>query len=284
VAVEARAVIRLGHIDYSNCVPVHARLLSEPGAAGVEIVTGVPADLNARLAAGELDVAPASSIEYVRHRTEYRLLPDLGIGSDGAVRSIRLESAVAVESLGGARVCVPGASATSVVLLRILLEVFRGLQPRFEWYDQDDAADPIREGAAAVLRIGDVALRRSAPPGRIVLDLGADWLRWTGLPFVYAVWQARREVPAAELGRLYHRLRESRDWFGRRAAWLAEQYAPRFRLAPAVLLGYWSSLRYDLDERMQRGLLEFYRLAERVGEPAAPALEWAVAPAERGRS
>jgi len=276
-------VIRLGHIDYSNCVPVHARLLSEPGAAGVEIVTGVPADLNARLAAGELDVAPASSIEYVRHRTEYRLLPDLAIGSDGAVRSISLESAVPVESLGSALVCVPGASATSVVLLRILLEVFRGLQPRYQWYDQDDAADPIREGAVAVLRIGDVALRRSAPPGRVVLDLGADWNRWTGLPFVYAVWQARREVPAAELGRLYDRLRESREWFVRGAARLAELYAPRFRLAPDVLLGYWSSLRYDLDERMQRGLLEFYRLAERVGEPTAPALEWAVEPAERGR-
>jgi len=276
-------VIRLGHIDYANCFPVHARFLAESCPADVEITTGVPADLNAQLAAGSLDVAPCSSIEYARHHTEYRLLPGLSIASDGVVSSIRLESAGPLEALGGGTVCVPTASATSVVLLRILLEQRRGLAPRYRWYRQGEGVDPLDEGAAAVLRIGDVALRRTAPPGRVELDLGEDWTDWTGLPFVYAVWQARRDVDTAALLRLHDRLRDSLDWFGRHAEALAGREAARYGVAPDVLLRYWRSLRYDLDARMQRGLLEYYTRAGRLGEPAVRGLEWAIEPAPPSR-
>lgn len=276
-------MIRLGHIEYSNCLPVHARILAEPEPAAVEVVSGVPSQLNARLAAGTLDVAPCSSIEYARHRSEYRLLPGFAIGSDGEVGSIRLESRGPVDALTGATVCVPTASATSVVLLRILLEEFRGLAPRYQWYRQEEGGDPIEEGAAAVLRIGDVALRRASPPDRQLLDLGADWTAHTGLPFVYAVWQARREVPEDELVRLHARLTDSRAWFEQRASGLAAANAWRYGLTPDILLRYWLTLRYDLDARMQQGLLEFYRLAERVGEPAVPALEWAIPVPARSR-
>lgn len=269
-------MIRLGHIDYANCVPVHAQVLANPAAADLEIVVGVPAELNAMLAAGALDVAPCSSIEYARHHREYRLLPGFAIGSEGTVGSIRLETTCSPGSLDGQVVCVPTASATSVVMLRILLEVFRGLRPQYEWYHQEDESDPIERGAAAVLRIGDIALRRGKPAGRQVLDLGADWTERTDLPFVYAVWQARRSVAVQDLGRLLATLRASRAWYEREAPALAEENAAHFGLHPDALLRYWRSLRYDLDERMQRGLLEFFRLAERLGEPAVPALEWAV--------
>jgi chorismate dehydratase len=271
-------LLRLGHIDYANCFPVHARFLCGSCPADVEISTGVPADLNARLAAGSLDVAPCSSIEYARHRSEYRLLPGLSIASDGVVASIRLESFEPVDALGQGTICVPTASATSVVLLRILLEQMRGLKPRYRWYRQEEGADPLADDAVAVLRIGDVALRREAPAGRQVLDLGDDWKRRTGLPFVYAVWQARREVPAAALVRLHGRLGESLEWFRGNAEALAESRAARFGLAPGVLLRYWHSLRYDLDARLQRGLLEFYRRAAPFGEPAVPELDWAIEP------
>ena len=53
-------MIRLGRIAYVNMAPVFHRL-----DADVDEVTGVPTDLNARLLAGELDLAPISSIEYV---------------------------------------------------------------------------------------------------------------------------------------------------------------------------------------------------------------------------
>jgi len=263
-------MIRLGHIDYSNCVPVHALLL-ECGAPDVAIVRDIPSRLNAALAAGEIDVAPCSSIEYARHPDEYSILSRHAIGSAGPVQSILLESTVPLHELHGRTVAVPTASATSTVLLRILLELRTGIHAQYEDYAQGDDVDPIASGAGAALRIGDVALRRTAPADRHVYDLGAEWWSWTGLPFAFAVWQVRRDTPRAEVRRLADRLIESRAWFDDHADELAARYSPSFGIAPDRLLAYWRSLRFDLDDAMQQGLLRFYRHAAELGE--APAAE-----------
>ena len=55
-------MIRLGRISYVNMAPVFYRLEAE-----VEEVTGVPTELNRRLVAGEIDLAPISSIEWARN-------------------------------------------------------------------------------------------------------------------------------------------------------------------------------------------------------------------------
>lgn len=271
----------LGHIDYSNCFPVHASFLERGAPPGVELRSGIPSVLNAELRAGTLDVAPSSSIEYARNASRYRLLPGFAIGASGPVGSILLELGSPIEMLSGREVAIPTASATSVVLLKILLERRFGVRPRYRWFEQSDAADPVRDGAAGALWIGDVALRRglrlsasSAP--HPVLDLGEAWTEWTGLPFAFAVWQtsAGEEKDEALLG-LYDALRESRAYFVEHDEELARRHAPRFGLEPDHLLRYWRSLVYDLDARMQEGLLHFYRLAAELGEaPSVPALRW----------
>ena len=70
-------MIRLGRISYANMAPVFYRL-----DADVEEITGVPTDLNARLLAGEVDVAPISSIEYARNADLARKEPRVEIGRD----------------------------------------------------------------------------------------------------------------------------------------------------------------------------------------------------------
>lgn len=265
-------MVRLGHIEYSNCLPVHARLL-EPGAPDWLVVrTGVPSELNDALARGELDAAPCSSIEYARHAEAYRLLPEFTIAARGPVQSILFETRVPIEQLDGALIALPTASATSVVLLRILLARHWGVRPRFRNFDQA-REDPFRPDVAGALWIGDVALRRRPPDRHRVCDLGAEWLAWTGLPFAFAVWQVRRELPAADVQRLQAALHDSRSWFLRHEADLALRYATRFRITSERLRHYWSSLVYDLDESVRRGLLRFLAEAAALGEaPAVTAL------------
>ncbi len=259
-------MIRLGHIVYSNCYPVHARLLETEAAADVTLVRGTPAELNRALEAGDIDVAPCSSIEFARHADRYHVLGGLAIASTGPVESIILESAVPLEMLDGRTVAVPTASATSVVLLRALLETQRGIRARFEWFDQKTEPDPIDTGTAAALRIGDVALRRSPPAGRFVLDLGQAWSEWTRLPFVYAIWQTRLPPDDPELRRLHETLFESLDWFEHEIDRLAQRRAAEFGLAPDRLARYWQALQYRLDPAATRGLLHFFELAAALGE------------------
>ena len=269
-----RDTLRLGHITYSNCFPVHARVIDCGAPEGVEVVEGVPSHLNGLLERGEIDVAPSSSIEYARHADRYRILPDLVIGSRGPVRSILFLSRRHPSELAAATVAMPTASATSVVLLKILLEKRWGVKPRTVWFDQA-RDDPFAGGAEAALFIGDVALRGDLHPHLpFRYDLGAEWWEETGLPFAFAVWQAAGGS-SAQLRALHRALVESRAWGLAERTRLAAKYAAHFGFAPEFLDAYWAGLSFDLDGAMVEGLRTYYRLAAEIGEiPAAPELRW----------
>jgi chorismate dehydratase len=265
--------LRLGHITYSNCFPVHARLLAEPRPDDPEIIEGIPSELNSMLERGAIDVAPCSSIEFARHADRYRVLPDLVIGSRGPVRSIRFLSRVDPGDLDGRTVALPTASATSVVLLKILLRLRWGVRSRFTWFDQA-GADPFVGGADAALMIGDVALLAHRPELPVELDLGEEWSRQTGLPFAFAVWQCAAGSDA-QLRRLHGLLLESRDYGLRNRDALARRWSERFGIRADLLAGYWGDLSYDLDDDMREGLLTFYGLAAEIGElDRVPPLRW----------
>lgn len=269
-----RDTLRLGHITYSNCFPVHARVIDRGAPDGVEVVEGVPSYLNGLLERGEIDVAPSSSIEYARHAERYRILPDLVIGSRGPVRSILFLSRRHPSALADATVAMPTASATSVVLLKILLAKRWGVQPRTVWFDQA-REDPFAAGADAALFIGDVALRGDLYPDLPHrFDLGAEWWDHTGLPFAFAVWQAASGSDA-QLAALHRELVDSRAYGTENRAMLAEKYAAHFGFTPAFLDSYWAGLSFDLDQPMIDGLRTYYRLAAEIGEiAAAPELRW----------
>jgi chorismate dehydratase len=147
--------------------------------------------------------------------------------------------------------------------------------PRFETFDQS-ARDPLAEGADAALFIGDVALRRPLDAAPYAFDLGEVWKQWTGLPFAFAVWQARTDLDIVQVTRIHDLLRDSHAWFRQHHARLAVKYASHFAMDAAVLDQYWASLKYDLDARMREGLLRFLALAAELGEaPPVPRIEFA---------
>ena len=144
-------MIRLGRISYVNMAPVFHRL-----EADVEEVQGVPTDLNARLLAGELDLAPISSIEYARNAYRLRLLPRLCVSSEGAVDSIQLVARRPLEQVR--TVAVTPESATSVVLTKVLLP--------------EASHVPLGEEADATLLIGDAVLKSAFEDPTPHHDLG----------------------------------------------------------------------------------------------------------------
>ena len=112
----------------------------------------------------------------------------IGVATRGPVLSVLLFSRRPANALGGALISVTPETSTSIRLLRLLLDVRRGL----EGVRYMRGLEPAQ--ADAMLMIGDSAMRMRdrRPPGFThTLDLGADWLEWTGLSFVYAVWAVR---------------------------------------------------------------------------------------------
>jgi chorismate dehydratase len=241
-------MIRLGRISYVNMAPVFHRLTTE-----VEEITGVPTELNRMLLAGEIDVAPISSIEYARHAARLRLMPRLCVSSEGAVDSIQL---VTRTPLGRVRsVAVTPESATSVVLTKVLL-------PRAELLPMEAAAD-----ADARLLIGDAALRSAFEDPTPHHDLGRLWLERTGLPMVFAVWAAPEPVVDGLL-ELQEALVASVRLARSEPERLAHEASDRYGYPAGFLARYFEKLRYSFGPRERAGLYTFLEMARDVGELA----------------
>jgi chorismate dehydratase len=261
--------VRVGRIPYINCYPVYGAIDRGIVPLDATLVEGTPSRLNRRMAAGALDVSVISAVEYARSATRYVLLPELAISCDGPVRSVLLFSRRPADELHGARVLVSRSSMTSAALLELLFEQVWGCAPVFVPGDAElsDLRRFAREEHDARLVIGDAALllagRSDAssvlPRYPHVYDLGEEWKRWTGQPFVFAVWVAQRTTPVTEALAVHARLLESRDWGLRNLATLARQAAEVTELPVPVCAEYLSGLDYGLSYPHLAGLTEFFR-------------------------
>ena len=279
--------MRVGRIPYINCYPVYGAV--DRGIVPLQgtVVDGIPSELNRRMEAGQLDVSVVSAVEYARQASRYLLLPDLAITSDGPVRSVMLFSRRPAEELGGRRVLLSRSSMTSVALLRLLFDNVWGTSPDFAAGDAEitDLARFASEPHEARLVIGDAALLlgahargAAATEGRAagattrppvyehVYDLGAEWKRWTGLPFVFAVWVAQRTTPVRDALAVHARLIESRDWGLAHLDELAEQAARATGAARTVCAEYLSGLDYRLSYAHLAGLTDFFRRLAAAGQ------------------
>jgi chorismate dehydratase len=261
--------MRVGRIPYINCYPVYGAIDRGVVALDATLVTGVPSALNALMAEGTLDVSVVSAVEYARDARRYLLLPDLAISCDGPVHSVRLFSKRPAPELGGRRVLVSRSSMTSVALLELLFENVWHAAPEFAPGDAElsDVSRFHEEPHEARLVIGDAALLLGADGSAYpcVYDLGEEWKRWTGLPFVFAVWVAQRTVPVARSLGVHASLIASRDWGLAHLPLLAEQAAQATGVDGGVCERYLSGLDYGLSYEHLAGLTEFFRRLVRAG-------------------
>ena len=276
--------MRIGRIPYVNCYPVYGAIDRGIVPLAGKLIDGVPSHLNRLMASDALDLSVVSAVEYARDPSRYLLLPDLAISCDGPVRSVLLFSTVPAEELDGRRVLVSRSSMTSVALLELLCEAVWKVRPVLEPADVESAAvaEPEdahhRRGAgkpaAARLVIGDAALRfgfgspvhdDAAAGAPFVYDLGAEWKRWTGLPFVFAVWVARRGLPVAESLAAHASLIQSRDWGLRHIDTLAAQAHETTGVSLETCRQYLSDLDYGLSYGHLAGLTEFFRRLAAAG-------------------
>ena len=266
--------MRVGRIPYINCYPVYGAIDTGVVRLDAELVTGVPSDLNAKMARGQLDVSVVSAIEYARASERYLLLPDLAISCDGPVRSVLLLSKVPAPELGGRRVVLSRSSMTSVALLELLFTNVWHARPEFAPGDAEltDVARFGDEPHDARLVIGDAALvlghRESGTGNRdypFIYDLGTEWKRWTGLPFVFAVWVAQRSTTVDRALAVHATLIESRAWGLQHLDQLAERAAQSSGVDTGACREYLSGLDYGLSWPHLAGLTNFFNRLVEVG-------------------
>jgi chorismate dehydratase len=173
--------LRVGAVSYLNTKPLIQHLPAL--APEIDLILEVPSRLASDLQAGRLDVGLIPSIEYFR-AGKYTILPGASIASYGPVLSVKVFSKVPFEKIG--TLALDEGSRTSIALTDILLHHLFGVQPKTEPLPL--RADLAQSKTDAVLLIGDRAMRVRDGQYPYTLDLGYEWSRWTGLPFVFAFW------------------------------------------------------------------------------------------------
>lgn len=238
---------RVGCVRYLNSKP----LIHDYGS---DLLLAHPSELARELAADRLDAALVPVFEVLRN-PRYTLVDDVAIASDGPVYSVFLALRKPVKEVR--TVALDPASRTSAHLLQVLLAEYHGVRV------QCGAAADFSTPADAELLIGNQAIEaRDAGLGDVeLMDLGAEWKRCTGLPFVYAAWALRPGVsPIARVAEAFRRLKE--HGLARREEIVAADPTSTVEFRRQYLFEY---IRFGLGEGEKAGLRKYRELLEKHG-------------------
>ncbi len=220
---------------------------------------------------GKIDVSPSSSIEYLRHKHKYCIIPFFSISSAGPVCSIFLFSRLPLEKLDRKTIAVSSHSDTSVALLKIILRSFFSLNCKFISI-KSGSLKKILNASPACLLIGDEAMKEAKKLSTVncqlstvyIYDLGELWFKHTGLPFVFALWIVRKKSLVQKEGlvkRLSLDLISAKKYASNNLSSIARQSPQRKWLSTRELVNYWKGISYDFTEKHMEGLLLFEKYA-----------------------
>jgi chorismate dehydratase len=252
--------LRLSVVQYLNTVPLIWGMLHGNQRGKFDLQLTVPSGCADAIAERRADVGIVPSIEYQRIE-DIKIIPGMSIASKFEVKSVLLLSKMPLAEVQ--TVALDESSRTSAALVRILLQKFYSRQVTY-LPAAPDPEEMLRQADAALL-IGDPALAYRGPAE--VFDLAREWRKFTGLPFVFAVWMGHS---SANLSRRREDFSASRDFGLGHIDEIAAEYAPKLGLTPSVVRLYLTrNIDYSLDEENLQGLKLFYKLAHEVGITSA---------------
>ena len=174
--------LKVARLPYLNAEPFYIDIERR----GLQLMEMPPSGIAGALRTGEIDAGPAPLVDTFHLENGFLPVSGFCIATAGQARSVLLYSRQPIEEMAGARIGVSGEPGASFHLLQVLLLAKYKVQPE-SYVAVDDACD-------AFLLTDNQALRRRRGargyPHRY--DLGEEWSQWTGLPFVYSRWFARK--------------------------------------------------------------------------------------------
>ena len=247
---------RVGAVSYLNSKPLIEGL--EQRSPETDLILDYPSRLADQLAQGQLDVALIPSVEYFRN-PGYEIVSDACVAARGPVLSVRLYCRVHPGDIR--TLALDEGSRTSSVLVRIILAEKYGVDPELlplplSMGVEDTTAD-------AILVIGDRAICSPNERFHETWDLGEEWLRWTGLSFVFAMWVARRDFDKSSIEPVLSR---ARDRGVASLEFIAHREARLLGIDEALAFEYLhSNLHFRFGAAERHGLKLFQQLATERG-------------------
>jgi len=187
--------VRIAAVSYLNTFPFVFGIKTSGELDDIDLQLHVPSLCAEKLKSGEVDLAlvPAGALPEI---DGYRIVTDFCIGAESDVKSVLLLSHKPLEEISSVHLDFD--SRTSVALARILARDHWKITP--EWVPLPPGKANAPSEIESLVAIGDKTFRL-APQFPYVYDLAGEWIRFTGLPFVFAVWATRTDLPEGFLAK-----------------------------------------------------------------------------------
>ncbi len=175
--------IKISAVSYTNTKPFIYGIEHSSVRDQIDLSLDVPTDCATKLIENIVDIGliPVAAIPLVPNA---QIISQYCIGSVGAVNSVFIFSSVAVDEIKKVR--LDPQSQTSNNLAKVLLKNHFKVEVEFVT-DQNIVTD-------AIVLIGDRTFSRKAD-FKYAYDMGEEWMKFTGLPFLYAAWVANKPIP-----------------------------------------------------------------------------------------
>ena len=182
--------IRISIVSYLNSKPFLYGLNNSDLKSNFELSLDIPSKIVAKLAYNQADIGliPVAGLEDLEN---YQIVSDCCIGAEGKVRTVVLASEVPLEEID--TILMDYQSRTSVLLAKVLAKFY--WKKDFIWANTCAGFEnkTIEKKVAGVL-IGDRVFD-AEKRFKYIYDLSEEWKKFTGLPFVFAVWAAINKIP-----------------------------------------------------------------------------------------
>jgi chorismate dehydratase len=183
--------IRISAVRYANTYPFIYGLTERGFDKKSVLETDHPSECAAKVIAGRSDLGliPVAAIPLIINP---HIITDYCIGTNGKVRTVQMMSNSTFE--GVKKIYLDYRSRTSVNLIKVLAKEY--WKKDFKWIDTSETFDfkSIRSDEAVVL-IGDQCFEFEYFY-QYKYDLGEEWKKFSGLPFVFACWVSNKPLPA----------------------------------------------------------------------------------------
>lgn len=182
--------IKITAVSYLNTKPLLYGLLQHEIAQQIELKLDIPSVCAQKLLSGEADLGlvPVAVIPEI---PDVRIVSDFCIGTNRQVKTVGIYADQPIETLTD--LYLDHHSRTSVALTQILLRDYWHLQPRL--LQATDGYIQQIGGSVGGVVIGDRTIgleERFA----YFYDLGEVWYQYQQLPFVFAAWLSKKDIPA----------------------------------------------------------------------------------------
>jgi aminodeoxyfutalosine synthase len=249
----------IGKIPYLNSIPFYAHFEKRQ----FRILPVAPRRMGVLSEKEQIDAGLFSLMDYFKQDENLELL-GWCLASRDQVKSVMLFSKEGWGDLNGKKIGITDDTATSVHLLRVLLEKKYNVQATFERLHTgvNDVS-----GYDAVLLIGDEAMKRnkSGLPGfELVYDLAKEWYDWKKMPFVFAVWAMKKSLDETLKNELNDIIKQSLQKSELDFVADARLHGKEIGWSEEETRQYLEGFNFHLGEREREAMFEFRRLVEEI--------------------